>query len=248
MWEPKTLADFNPTAGVNFHPEMLFHAGELGIYPMRVIAQWSVIDARLAGVLASMLKDNFAVAVSMYTSLDTEGAKRDVLIAASEVALVKDDQALLKEVINALQSHRKRRHKFSHGLWGITTGTDGAKALAIMHKDEAPRFAVHVQKAEEAANASGQIPRYEGKSSWAPNPNTTLVYTAEDLRRCVLEVDRMRLMVEFLADVLSGHPEAPAKRRWLENELDAHRKIRGKSPKKSPLTRRQKRDRKRQRK
>ncbi len=87
---------------------------------MRVISAWSVCESHLHRIFTSLLQSNPEQGIAMFLSLESDKAKKDVLMAAASVKLSDEDMDILKAILDLYKNTQRPRNKIAHHLWGYS--------------------------------------------------------------------------------------------------------------------------------
>jgi hypothetical protein len=94
----------------------------------RCIMLFSYVDWQMALVLAAIMKADSEASVAIFLTLRNARAQRDVLIAASEMALFDDDKEAFVAILTVYQSLQAQRADIAHGLFGLAPETENEAA------------------------------------------------------------------------------------------------------------------------
>ena len=129
---PQPLSRVNPKAG--FHSEL--GTADAHLHPdlyhlvQRVIGLAAYGEAGWAHIYGSILSTSPVPAFAMYRAIESERAKRSILLAGAKVSVSTYDYNILSSVIKAVTPVFKVRHKFAHHLWGHAHELPDALLLA----------------------------------------------------------------------------------------------------------------------
>lgn len=117
---PKSLAQMNKNANVEFYPSALCNQHVQASQVMRVIACWAQIDQIKSSFLSRILKADVVTITSMLNSIKSEAAKDQAFLTAAQRTLPEWQQVLIQAVTKATKPSKLTRNKFVHWLWGTS--------------------------------------------------------------------------------------------------------------------------------
>ncbi|WP_422373305.1 hypothetical protein [Hoeflea sp.] len=103
---------------------------ELAALAMESIASWSHVEAELLRVYIQLMGGKDDRATVAYLSLETQGAKTNVISAVAKSFLGKDELSVLNAILRLAKTNQKHRDKLAHWIWGICPDLPDAILLA----------------------------------------------------------------------------------------------------------------------
>jgi hypothetical protein len=99
-------------------PEMIERLPKVADLVGRIAINWSGVDLQLSLALGSLLGVESVAAVAVFTSLRSNGAKRDALEAASETTLAGELRKIFRAIISVHKRLDNQRNAVVHCVWG----------------------------------------------------------------------------------------------------------------------------------
>jgi hypothetical protein len=115
---PQPLSQVPGVTTFGFGTDTISAFPDLANLVLKTISAYSVADARLAEILAVLLKSEARAVVAMYTQITSSDVKKGMLKAAAAAILEPVPLSILNAVLDALDAPRNRRNDFAHHLWG----------------------------------------------------------------------------------------------------------------------------------
>jgi hypothetical protein len=128
--QPYPLSYPPPIYGIA-HPERMTKMAEAVGH---CIMMFSYVDWQMALVLAAIMKADSEASIAIFLSLRNARAQRDVLIAASEMALFDKDKEAFEAILTVYGSLQAQRADIAHGIFGLAPKTKD-EAAWIQTKD-----------------------------------------------------------------------------------------------------------------
>jgi hypothetical protein len=91
---------------------------ELALLAMNVIAEHSILDAFFRSVFITLLGENPRPAAAVYSSLNSENARRDAFRAVAKTSLSNPEMDVLECLFTLQNPVSKTRNKLAHWTWG----------------------------------------------------------------------------------------------------------------------------------
>lgn len=112
------LSNRYPKAKATFGIRFVEDRPECAAIIARCSAIWSYIESETALLLATILKINTEPALAMFLAMQNSRTQIDVLSAAAETVLSRDDFKLFKSIMNVRKGMETERNHLIHGVFG----------------------------------------------------------------------------------------------------------------------------------
>lgn len=201
----------------------------LALLAMNVIAEWSVVEARMLSTFIIMLGANARLGTAIYTSLVGEAARRATVRAVAQIALDKQQLEIFEAILSLYSSYAKERHKLAHWVWGsalnlpdgvlLRNPNDGLEieietteymAASDRYSEQVRQFAEDSRNRRIAANAPlPQPPKRPHRSfdeTVAVATKDIFVYTARDFEQTSDRIQRLITHIVDFGFVIMRHP------------------------------------------
>jgi hypothetical protein len=192
---PQPLSKVNPRARVLWDDDTLYkHRPEFAPLAIGVIAHWSIIEAKIAGILSFVLRSEARPIMAMIRAIRSASAQMDMIESAGEVKL-KDQNELeiFLATIRLARNAAKHRHPIAHHIWAFCQEMPDAILLAD------PQAYVDIFVAVSAV---------DGKSS-EPDKSLIKVYRKSDFEQIIREMETTSKCVDDAMFILNGHLRVP---------------------------------------
>ena len=191
----------------------------------QVIAVGTMIEIRLAAILAAIAGSDVVSTITLLDRLRTVQSKEDAVMAVAKEKLGNEDYAVLAAASLAVKGHRARRNSFCHDVWASAADFPDA-AFSIPAKQLAmsnAQFSATDPQSFAAAVAMLEVDVPDGN-----------VYRAADFEKVAAEASEaasVMHLAHYYADwcrraTRGGPAVAPAKAELLD-ALNAHPSFRG---------------------
>lgn len=193
---PNPLTKVLPDASLRIYSNALKERPELAALIMQVIGIWSSIDTWLARVLCGLLKSDFRQVIAMYNEIVSSNTRDDMLIAAAEISLEKDQEllSLIKLAIRRIKtSSRNKRHSFAHHLWVICPELEDA--VCLIDPNNFTQYHASVFEYEKTPQLRGLLENAFPVEEPSINYDDVDVYKKADLER---EIEAARKALEIV--------------------------------------------------
>lgn len=129
MPQPASKVKWN--GGNAFGSNALTKHPELGSLVAAVIGGWAIIEAHLGRAFVTLIGAKQPVTMSMYAAVWSFDIQREFLRVASADVLPKRYADIFAAALTVLGRSAQNRHKFAHGIWGVSTDPDLEALLLI---------------------------------------------------------------------------------------------------------------------
>lgn len=102
-----------------FGPSIVMQRPELAVHIANIANMWSQVETMQGLVLASMLRSEASLVISMFTSLSGAAAKNAVFQAVADEKLTLDQLKRLEQIIKDTKKAGSQRNDVVHGCWHI---------------------------------------------------------------------------------------------------------------------------------
>ena len=102
-----------------FGPGVVMKRPELAAHIANIANMWSQVETMQGLVLASMLRSEASLVISMFTSLSGAAAKNAVFQAVADEKLTLDQLKRLEKIIKDTKTAGSQRNDIVHGFWHI---------------------------------------------------------------------------------------------------------------------------------
>lgn len=207
---PKILSDINPDAHIDIKPEALRKYPELATFVIEVIASWSRVDWRMAGLLTLCVKAEFRTVSAMLSVLNSPRAQHDAILAGIEMTVTPDDFKLITATFKTTTEDRKIRDKFAHHMWGVSPDVPDCLILANPRELTVSFSRVIANLATTGTKGQGNL-----------ETSKILVYYKADLEEALKRAQRAFSVIHSLGHVAirpAGTPEGDATRQTLRRD------------------------------
>ena len=143
LWNVDTLTQ---------RPELAMHLGVIA-------GMWSVIEAQLGHVLATILHSDALVGMTIYSVIKAEGARLDAMDAIASERLSPVDYATFIALQKAVRSVGKQRDVLMHNIWAVSEAHPKSLVLHDVRKWTA--FAASSRAENQTTNPDGHKKIYD---------------------------------------------------------------------------------------
>lgn len=192
---PEKLSSFNVSninmAGRGCDP--LAMRPEIALRAMKVVASWSLLEAKIGYLCVKMLGANPLPGIAIYQAIVSTNGQREALAAVAKHALPAEQLEIFEAVLSFFGSAAKGRNKIAHGVWG--------------YSDELPD-AVLIGYAEPfveyfAARVNAEL---EGKPLMRDFPRDDVyVWRAHDFDALVSDIADLTEWIETMEQLVTKH-------------------------------------------
>lgn len=176
------------------------HRPELALLAMQVIAEWSILESFMAGLLVKMLGANPGPAAAMYSSLTGGAAQRAAFRAIADVSINDESvRNVFEATLSTYSSLSVQRNKIVHWTWGhsddIPDGVLLANPRAMME------YQLEMKVDTDALMAGGE---FDSNKNRIPI-NDIFIYKKVDFEKLSESINALIRQIMELGFVLTGH-------------------------------------------
>lgn len=176
-------------------PETLYtHRPALAPLAMAVIAHWSEIEAKAAGMLAFVLHAEAGPVMAMLQSMRAASAQMDAITAAGSTKLAGKELETFLAVMRMVRVAAKKRNPIAHHVWAFSM--DMVDAVLLV--EPTAYVEMYVKLAESDAPAA------------SIDTKRAMVYRARDFTEIIDEMNAIARCLDLATFFLNGkHPVSP---------------------------------------
>jgi hypothetical protein len=104
----------------DFRPEVLLERPLLAAHIAVISGLWNEIEARTGALLAALLGPEAKTAITIFVSLQNDGARRAAIDAICSLKLSPNDFLKFQTIQKAIGQRYGERNRAVHGAWGIS--------------------------------------------------------------------------------------------------------------------------------
>lgn len=192
---PRPLIQVNKRAVIwGIGQQALLRAPDVAAQAMRCIAQWSLVELSLSGVLVELLGANARPAMAMVSASTSSQAQVAALEAAAVTVLSIERGKVFKAALQLIRNTGKHRNRLAHWIWAFSD--DVPDCLLLMDPEHYTLAAISVAEAKLDPKASVEF-RYPKEFIW--------VYAISDLIEYREKVLHVNYLINWLR--LLGSPD-----------------------------------------
>jgi hypothetical protein len=193
--------------------EALGRQPELAKLAMDAIAIWSIIEARMAELLVTLLGAQARPAIAMFSALTSSQAQMAALKAAASTVLPADDNRIFSAAMVVIRRVSKRRHFLAHWIWAYSDAIPDS--LLLIDPAEFLKYKVTVQEQfHGSSNPLLELVETQTDGVW--------IYDRSEFENICVDFVETQLIVIRLSDLVrhspGNYPPAERARRLLLSE------------------------------